>query len=247
MSVEYNGIEYRMKKKGGNLTLDLSGKGITTISEIHGLDALTDLKVLKLSNNKIVEIKGLETLRNLIKLDLKGNEIAEIKGLDNLINLKELTLENNQIALIKGLDTLENLHTLSLYGNRITHVKSFQNKQKLRNFLFSGNPLHKDVKDTFGSTSPQKLIAFTQMSESEKYHSTVNVKREELLKLGQEQERILKVKKTNKTIRGVICLIGFILIITAMTPLTSSNIIDITLIVVGFILLVIGTKGKIWF
>ena len=249
MSVEYKGKEYSVKKKGrgesSRITLDLSGKGITDISEIKGLETLTDLNILKLNNNNIHEIKRLETLKNLIRLNLKNNQITEIKGLENLINLEELTLENNQIVIIKGLDTLENLHTLNLFGNRITQVESFQNKEKLTFFLFSGNPLYHRVKNTFSSTSPQKLMEFTQMSETEKYQAAIEASREKIKKRGLERERKIKEDKKNKQVRVVMFLVGFILLLLGV-PLGMANwAAGITMIVIGFILLVIASKGGI--
>jgi len=61
-----------------------------------------DIK-LKLSNNRITEIKGLETLTNLQYLSLYDNQITEIKGLDTLVNLKTLYLDFNPIIDINYL------------------------------------------------------------------------------------------------------------------------------------------------
>ncbi|MFX1495040.1 MAG: hypothetical protein ACFFBZ_12210, partial [Promethearchaeota archaeon] len=51
------GEEYRDVQKEDILILDLSGKEIKDITEISGLETLTDLQTLKLSNNQISEIK----------------------------------------------------------------------------------------------------------------------------------------------------------------------------------------------
>ena len=114
MSVIYNGQEYRGILKDGVLTLDLSGIWTKSITEIKGLETLTDLQILKLSNNQISEIKGLENLTNLRDLDLSHNEITEIQGLKNLINLRRLNLEGNRFITIKGFENLINLKKLNL-------------------------------------------------------------------------------------------------------------------------------------
>ncbi|MHA1479055.1 MAG: hypothetical protein ACTSPU_12740, partial [Promethearchaeota archaeon] len=48
-------------------------------------------------NNNIFEIKGLEKLTSLHVLDLSNNNIFEIKGFETLINLKKLYTGNNPI------------------------------------------------------------------------------------------------------------------------------------------------------
>jgi len=95
MKVEYNGQSYVAKNKKGLKTLDLSRLGIVDITEIEGLDRLTDLQVLSLAGNKITEIKGLENLTNLERLNLTNNEITEIKGIDNLTKLRYFTVYKN--------------------------------------------------------------------------------------------------------------------------------------------------------
>jgi hypothetical protein len=114
LSVKYENQEYKTVLKKNLLTLDLSGKGIRSITEIEGLDALSDLQVLNLSSNKIAEIKGLDYLIHLMELDFSDNQINEIKGLSHLIRLKKLKLENNKFITIKGLENLINLKNLSL-------------------------------------------------------------------------------------------------------------------------------------
>ena len=75
--------------------LYLEGKGIEKISEIEGLDTLTDLQYLLLSENQIKEIDGLDTLTSLCGLALNNNQITEIKGLEKLTNLQTLSLSDN--------------------------------------------------------------------------------------------------------------------------------------------------------
>jgi len=99
-----------------------------------------DIK-LKLSNNRITEIKGLETLTNLQYLSLYDNQITEIKGLDTLVNLQELSLTNNQITEIKGLKTLANLQILSLTHNLITEIKELETLVNLRELWIYNNKI----------------------------------------------------------------------------------------------------------
>ncbi len=109
MSVTYLEKEYNVKEIYGFLTLDLSGKGIKDITEIKGLEALTELQVLNLSKNQIKEIKGLDTLKNLVELNLSSNIIVEIHGLTNLTNLRKLNLKQNRFINIEGFENLISL------------------------------------------------------------------------------------------------------------------------------------------
>ncbi len=141
-------IMYKGKKIDvEDIMLDLDDKGIEDISEIIGLEFLTDLRVLKLNNNKIKEIKGLETLINLEELYLAENQISEIKGLKNLKSLEVLHLYDNEITQIKCLENLLNLRELwlgdflSTQGNRIVEIKGLKNNRNLEVLRLNNNKI----------------------------------------------------------------------------------------------------------
>ena len=112
-----------------------------SISEIKGLESLTNLQKLYLSNNSITEIKGLESLTNLQLLWLDNNSIAEIKGLEFLTNIQELYLSNNKISDIKGLKSLTNLQELYLSCNSITEIKGLESLTNLQVLYLSNNSI----------------------------------------------------------------------------------------------------------
>lgn len=117
MSVRIRGKEIPVKMKKGQLTLNLSRKKIRKISEVEGLDQLTNLQVLVLNHNKIEEIEGLEALTNLQVLDLASNRIRVIKNLDHLLNLERLYLYDNKIQFVESFN-LPNVK-LTIKGNYI--------------------------------------------------------------------------------------------------------------------------------
>jgi len=167
MLVEYNGKEYKVKEKGGVLSLDLSGLEIKDITQINGLDSLTYLQLL----------------------DLSRNQITEIKGLDNLTSLVDLQFEHNQIEVIKGLDKLEELQILNLYKNKISQIKSFKNKNNLRDILLGGNPIFSSIKSTLGRVTPQVVVKFSQMSiEARKKAENILIEEEKNYVLELERE-----------------------------------------------------------
>ncbi len=77
--------------------LDLS---YNDLSEITGLDKLTNLKWLDLSENFNIEnVKGLESLKSLKYVNLYSNKVADISLLNNLKKLKEVNIAHNQISI----------------------------------------------------------------------------------------------------------------------------------------------------
>jgi hypothetical protein len=125
-SVYYKGKRYSFMDN-----LNLSNQGITDISEIKGIEKISNLHSLNLSYNRISEIKGLEHLEQLEFLDLSYNQITEIKGLDLLRNLTNLYISSNRIKEIKGLSSLVNLEWLLLSINNISEIKELNSLKNL--------------------------------------------------------------------------------------------------------------------
>ncbi len=69
------------------------------------MEALTQLKTLDLSFNKIKHIKRLERLRKLQDLYFVQNKIQKIEGLDGLGELRNLELGANRIRVRAQADT----------------------------------------------------------------------------------------------------------------------------------------------
>ena len=133
--VTYKGKEFKVEKN----KLSLKKEGITSISEIKGLDNLGNLEELSFAFNQISEIKGLENLTNLQTLDLRFNRISELEGLNSLVNLKSLALAGNRISKIKGLDNLENLEKLDLSLNQIYEIEGLEKLTQLQKLYLWGN------------------------------------------------------------------------------------------------------------
>jgi len=185
----------------------------------------------------------------LVKLDLSNNYIKKIEGLEHLTNLEDLNLEMNNIRTIEGLDNLSNLKSLTLYRNEITHVKSFENKDNLEYFLLgSTNPLYRAIKGVFRKVTPQNLRLFTQMSNEQKQVAFQRT-REELIekeRKKREREKIQKQKDIkfmiSSFIIGVFCIIFGVLATFSMGGVLMP--LGITLLIIGFILLTLGTGGR---
>ncbi len=154
-------VTYKGKKiKVIDKVLDLSSRGIESITDIVGLAQLTDLHELNLNTNYITAIKGLECLKGLRRLYLSYNCISEIRGLNSLVNLEVLDLSNpreylsydrsgddylqsrnyiSPITELKGLETLVNLKVLNLKGNKVKKITGLENLSNLETLDLSKN------------------------------------------------------------------------------------------------------------
>ena len=72
------------------------------LSGTVGLDALTQLRLLELGDNRISVMENLSHLKELRRLFLGANRIALIAGLESLVNLEVLSLLCNCITEIRG-------------------------------------------------------------------------------------------------------------------------------------------------
>ncbi|KAK8548446.1 hypothetical protein V6N12_061360 [Hibiscus sabdariffa] len=102
--------------------IQLEGK---LLLHTQGLNNLTNLEYLDLSDNKIEDVsnQGLNNLTNLKYLDLSSNNIESLSSQDELMltSLKELDLSynlfrNNTISFLEGLPSLQ---FLSMFRNRL--------------------------------------------------------------------------------------------------------------------------------
>ena len=87
-----------------NGVLDIHNKGITDITEITGLENLTNLKILNLWGNQIEEIKGLENLTNLQEIYLSGNPIRKDE--------KHLVKERDAQEIVKYCQKIKKVETI---------------------------------------------------------------------------------------------------------------------------------------
>ena len=99
--------------------------------DIGGIESLTNLKTLGLSNNKIIDITPLKGLVNLQSLFLTSNKITDVDALKGLTKLQNLGLGYNQINDFDVLRGLINLKALELRGVTISDT----DKQSLKKAL----------------------------------------------------------------------------------------------------------------
>ena len=117
-------VEAAIRKAAGKLTkadlekvrgLNLDENQLTNVT---GLENLTQLETLHLGDNQLTNVKSLEKLTQLTRLYLQANKLTNVKGLEKLTQLKVLYLYTNQLAEVpKGLEKLTQLKVLNLQHN----------------------------------------------------------------------------------------------------------------------------------
>ena len=101
------------------------------ISNLTGLENLTNLTRLSLSHNSISDISALAGLTNLTRLKLDRNSISDISALGNLMNLTHLALYVNTISDPSPVARLTNLTSLNLAENSIADISALVNLTNL--------------------------------------------------------------------------------------------------------------------
>jgi Leucine-rich repeat (LRR) protein len=118
-------IRTAAKKPTGELTnadlekvteLDLYGRQLT---DLKGLEKLTQLKVLWLQFNQLTEVpKELEKLTQLETLKLYNNKLTSVRGLEKLTQLRFLNLNYNPALTKAQIDELQKaLPNCTIYSN----------------------------------------------------------------------------------------------------------------------------------
>ncbi len=102
---------------------------------------LEKLEYLKLLDNKLTDVKGLENLTQLTYLDIRSNQLTSVKGLEKLTKLTYLNLRHNKLTDVKGLEDLTQLEKLYLEFNQLTDVKGLEKLTKLTTLNLSSNPV----------------------------------------------------------------------------------------------------------
>ena len=103
------------------------------------INKLTQLRALRLVNNKIKYIKNLEQLTRLKTLDLSNNQISRIENLDSLTQLHNLWLSNNKISRIENLEQATQLRNLCLNKNEISKIENLERLTQLDNLWLDYN------------------------------------------------------------------------------------------------------------
>lgn len=115
--------------------LDCPAAGIASLA---GLEHLSSLEWLDLSENEFSDLGPLSNLSSLKGVLLYDNEISDVSPLASLTNLQELSLDRNDITDISALAALTNLAGLYLDGNSIADTTAISSMTELRELFLDG-------------------------------------------------------------------------------------------------------------
>ena len=98
-----------------------------------------------MQSNRLTQISGLDGLTNLEELYLAHNALTEISGLDRNLRLRTLEISNNQIKHLTNLKHLPSLEELWASSNLLHSFEEIEtelrDKQNLTTVYFEANPL----------------------------------------------------------------------------------------------------------
>ncbi|AKN33842.1 cell wall-binding protein [Clostridium carboxidivorans P7] len=104
----------------------------TDIKDISGLENLTNLQILALTDTEVSDLSPLKNLTNLQKLNLRCAQVSDISPLKYLTNLQNLNLWCAQVSDISPLKDLTNLQKLDLHIPQISDTSALKNLTNLQ-------------------------------------------------------------------------------------------------------------------
>ena len=112
-------------------------ESMLTLGNLLGLEHLTGLKVLDISDNRISSLTELQHLTNLEVLDFSFNQVEDASVISGLKKLRKLSCTHNKITKLDL--NCPNLRTLSCYSNRLEELPTFPPGSLLKGIAFSNN------------------------------------------------------------------------------------------------------------
>lgn len=123
-------------------SITLEDTSIVSISSFKNLSKVNYLSIT--GSYSLQSVDGVEEMTKLTHLDLSNNGIVDINELNSLVNLEVLILDNNQITFFPNINQLEHLTTLSVVNNGIEELGD--DLSGLSNLIVF-NAAHNNIKD----------------------------------------------------------------------------------------------------
>ena len=118
---------------------DFSINGLSKLKTITGLDNLSAIKNLTITNTTISDVTDIGNITGIKQLILNNNSISDLKPLENLRLVEKIDLENNSITDTGTYTDASGEHS---YRNLdiIAKMNSYNDGYSLKEIILSGNP-----------------------------------------------------------------------------------------------------------
>ncbi|EFH48158.1 leucine-rich repeat family protein [Arabidopsis lyrata subsp. lyrata] len=112
----------------------------SAVEPLSHWDALSDLEVLVLRDNKLAKVPDINIFTKLLVFDISFNEITSLEGTSKASStLKELYVSKNEVNKIVEIEHLHNLQILELGSNRLRVMENLENFTKLEELWLGRN------------------------------------------------------------------------------------------------------------
>lgn len=109
------------------------------ISNLAGMQHLTNLREVNLNDNRITDLSPLAGLVYLERLLLDDNQVQNLAPLARLVRLEWLWLDHNRITSIDALRGLNALSWLTLWGNQVRDIRPLAGLTQLESLWLADN------------------------------------------------------------------------------------------------------------
>lgn len=117
----------------------------TKISNLEGIENLSFLEYLIVSDNDIYDISIVENFEHLETLRASNCGLSSLRKMEKCSNLKNLHIGDNNLKDLFPLDELENLVHFSASNNKLTDIKPLANHKKLSQITIEKNEYALDL------------------------------------------------------------------------------------------------------
>ncbi|TDB64069.1 leucine-rich repeat domain-containing protein [Arundinibacter roseus] len=96
------------------------------LTNLSGIEQLSQLEILIISDHQIEELTTLRKLHNLRDVFVFNNRIRSLDGVESLEKLEKLYVQNNRIESLQPIENLLNISELHIYNNQLLSLEGLK-------------------------------------------------------------------------------------------------------------------------
>lgn len=121
----------------GPSVMQLGAENVTTalltdVASLGGLECLTGLSTLRVTNGTLTNLAPLEGLASLRTVELAGVPVTDVSPLAGLVGLSSLALNGTTVVELRSLSGLVNLVSLSISSSKVADLDPLRGFTKLK-------------------------------------------------------------------------------------------------------------------